>query len=74
MSRLKRSAAVLVAIGGLGLVGSAFQGLVQVDGTLQAATRDAHNAREQQQPQRHQTIEVRLRQRPVCPMPETQRL
>jgi hypothetical protein len=71
MSRLKRSAAVLVAIGGLGLVGSAFQGLVQVDGTLQAATRDAHNAREQQRPQ---TIEVRLRQRPVCPMPETQRL
>lgn len=67
MSRLRRSAAVIVAIGGLGLIGSAFQGLVQVDGTLQAATRDV---REQQ---RH-TIDVKVHRAPGCPVVETQRL
>jgi hypothetical protein len=69
MSRLKRSAAALVAIGGLGLIGSAFQGLVQVDGTLQAATRDLQHQRQQQR-----TIEVRQYQPPGCPIVETRRL
>jgi hypothetical protein len=68
MRRLKRSAAVLVAIGGIGLVGSAFQGLVRVDGTLQAATRDM---REQQRPK---AIEVKHVRPPGCPMVQTRRL
>lgn len=70
MSRLKRSAAVLIAIGGLVLMGTAFHGLVEVDGTLQAATRNMRN----QQRQTHQTIDVTLHRLPGCQMPQTQRL
>lgn len=62
--QLSKLIAVALAIGGVALVATAFQGLVQVDGTLQAATRDMRER------QRHHVIDVKYRQAPGCPVGE----
>lgn len=68
MTRLGKILALAVVVGGLALIATAFQGLVQVDGTLQAATRDMH------QQQRQHVIQVEYRVGPDCPVAETRRL
>ena len=63
--------AVVVAAAGLGLMGSSFSGLVQVDGTLQAATREQQREHEQL---RQRTIDVKQHRPPGCPADETRQL
>lgn len=61
MRQLSKIVAVALAVGGLALVAVAFQGLLRVDGTLQAATRDMREKQHQR------LIDVKYRQGPDCP-------
>ena len=68
MTRLGKIVALAVVVGGLALIATAFQGLVQVDGTLQAATRDMRKQ------EREHVIQVKYRVGPDCPAGATRRL